>query len=142
MYVMAYINKIDVLIDESLNNFYIKYVLNTRDSTDSLFNKIKKERNFTQYQLKISKYITEFMSTIKERDIEKLVNSTENVVRIISIIKRYIAYYIFLMIGYWYSYDKESYSRNLVEFMTNQSQFNFKIENFFNSENNATLVKF
>ncbi len=136
---MAYINKIDVLIDDSLNNFYLKYIVNSKDQ---FFNKLSKERNFTQYQLKINKYIDDFMSTIKEQDIEKLVNSTENIIRIIAIIKRYIAYYVFLMIGYFYQYDKDSYTRNIVEFMLSQSQYNFKIDNFFNSDNNAILFKF
>lgn len=136
---MAYINKIDILIDESLNNFYIKYIANNKDS---FFSKIPKERNFTQFQLKINKYIDEFMSTIKEKDIEKIVNSPENIVRIIIIIKRYIAYYVYLMIGYFYQHDKDNFTKNIIEIMMNQSQYNFKIENFFNSENNATLFKF
>ena len=137
---MSYINKIDELIDESLNNFYIKHILHTKDVF--FIDKIKKEQGFTQYQLKINKYIDDFMSTIKESDIKKLVDSADNIIQIIFIIKRYIAYYIFLLIGYFYPYGKDNYIRNMVEFMTNQSQFNFKINNFFNSENNAILFKF
>jgi hypothetical protein len=132
-----YINKVDEIIDTSLDNFYKNYILK-----NNVLEKIEKEQNFVKYQLKINQTIEDFLKTIKETDIRKIVNNVDNVKRIIEIIKRYTAYYIFLSIGYFYKWDKQIYINNLIEFTLNQTRFDFKIENFFNSENNNMVIKF
>src|SRR6185437_6415791 len=72
---------------------------------------------------------------------KKIVNVSENITRVINIIKRYIAYYVFLSISFFYTGSESSFISNLMEFSKNQSTLNFKIANFFNSENNATVIK-
>ena len=46
-----YINKIDELIDQTLDNFYLSF------KKDSLLNNLKKEYNFVKYQNQINELI-------------------------------------------------------------------------------------
>lgn len=132
-----YVNKIDELIDTHLDNFYAKYVRGNK-----LFERIEKEQNFVKHQLKINSMIEEYVKTIEIKSIKALVNNEDNVIRIIEIIKRYIAYYIFLFMGFLYQGSRENYINNIVEYTKNQSSYTLKITNFFNSENNANIIKF
>lgn len=132
------VNSIDEFIDTSLDDFYTSYVL----SKNSYFKDIVKNPNFVKYQLKITNSITEYIDGIKKDKIKKIVNSDANVTMIIDIIKRYLAYYIFLTIGFFYNWEQQTYLNNINEITINHSSSNFKINNFFNSENNAILIKF
>src|SRR6185437_2128951 len=101
-----YISKIDELIDSSLDNFFVFFILTNKNT---IINKIKGEVNFVKFQLQINQYIEDF----------------------INIIKRYIAYYVFLSISFFYTGSESSFISNLMEFSKNQSTLNFKIANFF-----------
>jgi hypothetical protein len=132
-----YINKIDELIDKIIDDFYGKIYVINKDFKDIL-----QEPNFVKYQLKINTILDKYIKTLNNKEIREVVDSEDNVVHIIDIIKRYLAFYLFLVIGYHYKGKKETYINNVIEFSRNQSTFNFKINNFFNSENNSILIKF
>lgn len=132
-----YINQIDELIGIIIDDFFNTVILK-----DKVFKKIIKEENFVKYQLEINKLLSNYINTINIDDIKKIVNNDENVLKIIDIIKRYLAYYVFLTIGYHQSKGQDTFVNNIIEFAKNQGTFNFKISDFFNSENNARLIKF
>mgnify|MGYP003385925735 CR=1 FL=1 len=131
-----YINKIDELVDKIIDDFY-NNIFKKKD-----FAKISKDHNFVKYQLNINNILADYIKTINKKEIKVLLDSEDNVIKIIDIIKRYLAYYFFLVIGYFYEGKKETYINNIIEFTKNQSTFNYKINNFFNAENNSILIKY
>jgi hypothetical protein len=132
-----YINKIDELIDKVINDFANKLL-----NKNQLFEKIKKESNFVKFQPEINKLMKEYILTINPDEINAITNNAENKHKIIEFIKRYLAYYLFLAIGYFYDGKPETFINNIIEFTRNQGSFGYKIDNFFNSENNAGLIAY
>ena len=132
-----YINKIDELIDKIVDNFY-----NTVVVKSSVFHKIIKEINFVKYQKQINDILIDYNKVIDDNEIRKIVDDNDNVVAIREIIKRYIAYYLFLYIGFMYNIQKsDTYKNNIIEFSRNQYNYDYKIDNFFNSDSNANIIK-
>ena len=131
-----YINKIDELVDKILDDFY-----NTIIVQEHSLSKILDEVNFIKYQIDINKIMTTYVSTIDETFIRDIVTSQENVNIVIDIIKRYIAYYIFLTIGFYYKHKKDMFINNVIEFSKNQPSFNFRVDNFFNGESNSNIIR-
>ena len=131
-----YINKIDELIDNLLDNFHNKLI------KSDLFKQIKSEPNFVKYQSNINAFIKKYIDNIDKVPITALVPSPNNVANILNIITRYVAYYIYLTIAYYYQESRELYVTNVVECSKNQKNSLFQINDFFNSENNAMLVTF
>lgn len=130
-----YINKIDKLIDSVIDKFY------TTGINNNLFKKIITDPNFVKYQKQINEILIDFFNLFDDYEIRQIVSNEENVQMVINIVYRYVAYYEFLMIGYFYQGKIETYINNIVEFSNNQSNYKLKIVNFFNSENNAILIK-
>lgn len=132
-----YINKVDKLIDIIIDDFY-NYII----KKNKIFSKIINESNFVKYQLEINKILSNYVNNINTEQIKNIVTGDNNFLKIISIIKRYLAYYLFLTIGFNQSSKKDTFVNNIIEFTKNQGTFNYKIDNFFNSENNSILIKF
>ena len=132
-----FINKLDDIFDETLNNFY--NFLNEKKS----FQYLSKDLNFVSYQNYIINLIKEFIDKkINKKDIEKVIANKSNYDSIIEIIKRYLAYYVYLSIAYMYDSGRDLYATNIIESSKNQKDSTFRIENFYNSENNSKLVSF
>jgi hypothetical protein len=131
-----YINKIDELIDNILDDFY-SYIWKSKDIAS-----IMKESNFVKFQKQTNDVLTNYIPTINIQEIQELVTNQDNVLNIVNILKRYIAYYFFMTIAYNYRHKKDTYINNLLEFSRNQGNFSFKITDFFNSENNSNLIVF
>jgi len=132
-----YINKIDKLIDKIIDDFYNNIIVDNKE-----FSKIKVDSNFVRYQSKINDILVEYFKSINYDDINKLFTNMESVNKIINILRRYVSYYIFLIFGYYYEEKDDIYINNIIEFSKNQSTFNFKVNNFFNSENNSNIIKY
>jgi hypothetical protein len=132
-----YINKIDEIVDKVIDDFYNKIILKNKDIT-----KILSEINFVKYQLDINKLLVEYQQTINDKELYAVLNNEDNVLVIINMIKRYVAYYLFLTIGFHYNGKKETYINNILEFSKNQPSFNYKVTNFFNSQSNSNVIRF
>lgn len=132
-----YINKIDDLIDKVIDDFFVNVIL-----TDKILPKIFKETNFVKFQKEINEMISSFTKSINLSEIKELVKSSDAVHTISEALKRYIAFYMFLTIGFNYTAKDDTYINNIIEFTKNQPEFNFKIDNFFNSESNSLLIKY
>lgn len=132
-----YINKIDDLIDKVIDDFYVNVIL-----TEKNLSKLFKETNFVKYQKEINEIIMNFTKSINLTEIKELVKSSDAVHTISETLKRYVAFYLFLTIGFNYSGKIDTFINNVVEFTKNQPEFNFKIDNFFNSESNSLLIKY
>ena len=131
-----YINQIDNLLDNIINKFnlYINKI--------KLFEKIKKDTNFVKFQNEIMKTIKGFYETINKNDINNILKNEDNTNYILNIIKRYIAYYIYLGIAYYYNGDRDLFITNILESSKNQKTSIIQIQNFFNSENNSKIISF
>jgi hypothetical protein len=130
-----YISKIDDLIDKVIDDFFTQVIL-----TDKNLIKIFKEMNFVKYQKEINEIMSNFIKQINLSEIQELVKSGDAVYSISEALKRYIGFYFFLTIGASYQAKDDTYINNIIEFSKNQSNYGYKVDNFFNSESNALLI--
>ena len=132
-----YINKVDEVLDKILDDFYNSIIIKQKE-----IKKIKGEPNFVKYQSDFNKILLNYTETIDRSEINRVIQNEDNLLLIVEIIKRYLAYYIFMYVGFFYKDKKELFVNNVIEFSKNQPNFNFKVENFFNSESNGNIVRF
>lgn len=132
-----YIDQIDDLIDKIIDDFYNVTIAKSKD-----IKKYFEDLNFVKNQLEINRLLTQYFSQIDKKSINNILKDDVNTDKMIDFLKRYIAYYIFMMFGFFYTGKIETFINNIIEFSKNQPSFNFKINNFFNSESNSTIIKF
>jgi hypothetical protein len=132
-----YINKIDDLLDKIIDDFYARIILK-----EPRLLKIIKEFNFVKYQSDINDILKNYILTINLNELKEIIKNNDIINTIIEVIKKYIAIYLFLFIGYHYQSTDKMYSNNIVEFSKNQPEYGFKIDGFFNSESNALILDF
>ena len=130
------VNSIDELFDSILNKF--SEFLYKKD----IFTKIKKDANFVVFQDEILILINSFIKTISNEDVIKVIKKENYLNDIFNLIKRYCAFYIYLGISYYYEDDRDLFITNIVETSKNQKDSIYKIENFFNSDNNSKIINF
>lgn len=129
-----YINKIDDLIDKIIDDFYGNVFVTN-------FNKkLYGDINFAKKQKELNAILVSYNDTIDTNEIKNIVQSGDNIDAILEIIHRYLAYYFFLYIGTLYEGTLDNYTSNIIEYSKNQVNYNYKIQNFFNSENNSILI--
>jgi hypothetical protein len=134
-----YINQIDQIIDQILDNFYLD-VLDGTEIANIIIN--GSNSNFVEYRDRLNKIILDFVSQIDIEPIQELINNKENIRQIIDIIRRYIAYYLFMFIIYYYKGTQKMFIDNVIQYSKFQETGSFHIKNFFNSENNYQLINF
>lgn len=134
-----YVNQIDNIIDNVLDQFYLGAILN--DDTTKNFIRGKK-KDFVEAFDKINLLIKKYIEGIDTTPIQKLINSKENTQKIINIIKRYVAYYYFLYLGYYYDGTIKDFRNNIIQFSKLQEKSTYLINNFFDTENNYQLIKY
>ena len=132
-----YINRIDDLLDKVIDDFYNNVIIKDKAITN-----ITNEVNFVKFQKEINQVLINYVKTININEVRELVKNEDTVQIIINIIKRYIAIYLFLTLGVFYKGKEDTFINNIVEFTKNQVGYGFKVENFFNSENNAAIIKY
>lgn len=131
-----YINKIDELIDNIIDDFYATLMEN------SMFKKIIGDNNFVKNQSEINKILVGYENQIDIKEIEDIINTDESIKMVINIIKKYLAYYLFLIIGISYTGKNETFINNVLEFSKLQSGYPYKVPNFFNSDSNSAIIKY
>ncbi len=131
-----YINKIDDTVDKILDDFYNKVIIKKDVS------KYFEEVNFVKYQLEINKIFVDYIKSINIDEINDIVKDEDDTRTIIELIKKYLAFYMFMTFAFFYTQKIETYINNVVEFSKNQPGFNYKVDNFFNSESNSLVVEF
>ena len=130
-----FINQIDELIDNILNNFN-EYINNIK-----IFKKINNSVDYVKYQNDIIDIIKNFINTINKKTITDIIKETYYNI-FINTIKKYCAFYIYLSIAYYYSDSKDMYITNLIECGKLQSTINYDMDNFFNSNNNSKIINY
>lgn len=133
-----YINKIDELIDELINDFYLSEILNNK-----VFYKIIQDNDFVKYQKEINDIMIKYTSErINMEKIRQNIKNNMGVYQLIESIKRYIAFYLFMTIGFFFTGKSDAFINNIIEFTKNQVNYNYKIYDFFNSNSNSLLIQF
>lgn len=133
----TYITEIDDIFEKVLTDFYATQILG-----NPLLKKIWSETNFVKYQKEINDLIVNYFNIVDLSSLKQLLKSNDAVNTVTNSLKRYIGFYVFLTIGFFYTGKTDTFINNIVEFSKNQSQFLLRISNFFNSENNALIIKF
>lgn len=131
-----YLNKIDLLLDKITDDFYATII-----KTQQL-NKILGETNFVKFQKELTEFLKSYCDKINLSDIEELLKNSSIKIKIQETLKRYLCIYLFLYIGFFYTNSDSTFMNNIVEFTKNSTQYNYKIDNFFNSESNALIVRY
>lgn len=131
-----YLNKIDLLLDKITDDFYAT-ITNTQ-----ILKKILSEPNFVKFQKELTDFLKSYCDKINLTEIEELLKNSTIKNKIQETIKRYLSIYLFLYIGFFYVNLDSTYMNNIVEFTKNSIQYNYKIDNFFNSESNALIIKY
>ena len=131
-----YINQIDELFNNILNNFF-EFI-----NKQNVFKKLTLDVNFILYQNDILLIIKQFIETISIKEILSLIKKENNLEYILNIIKRYCAFYIYLGIAYYYQGGRDLYVTNIIEISRNQKDNIYQITNFFNSYNNSKIISF
>lgn len=131
-----YINIIDDLIDRIIDDFYVTVITNNEK-----IKKLQKEINYIKSQKKMDDIMNDYIKSIPPSSISDITKENESYYIIHNIIKKYIVIYLFLSIGIFYKGSPDVFINNLIEFSRSQSQYSLKIDNFFNSESNALIIK-
>jgi hypothetical protein len=136
-----YLSEIDDILNQTIDKFLYTWIIETKGVDLLNFTKLSNELNFLKYQKEINKILEFAIQLISQEDITKLVTKNNNISLINSVISKYLGYYLFLLIGINYSGKIELFNNNLIEFSRNQSNYNIRINNFFNSESNSNIIK-
>ena len=134
-----YVNQIDNIIDKILDKLYLDGI-----SRDPTFKSIVdgKKINYVEYRENINDFLANFMKTIDVNPIKQLINDEANLIRILDIIKRYVAYYYFLSLAFYYVGTIKEFRNNLIQYSKLQENSTFTIRNFFDTENNYQIIHF
>lgn len=134
-----YANQIDTIIDKILDKLYFEAV-----STDPLMKELLEggKINFVEYREQINTFINKFMDSIDIIELQSIINNRENLTRILDIIKRYVAYYIFLTIAYYYKGTIKDFRNNIIQYSKLQESSMITVKNFYDTQNNYQLVQF
>jgi len=134
-----HINKIDEFFNNVIDTFYVTNI----HSDPFIREKILPDTNFIKFQQEINDLLEKYISDkINLSNLENLVSNKDSIYHIINTAKRYVSYYLFLMIGFFFSEKEELYISNIIEYSNNQRNFSYKVDDFFNSENNSQLFQF
>lgn len=133
-----YINQIDNIIDSILDNLYLQII------NDTVFNIMinEEKKNFVENHENINNFLESYINNVDTTQLKKLINNQENLGKLLSIIKRYVAYYYFLILAFYYTGTIKDFRNNIIQYSKLQEKSHYIINNFFDTENNYQLIKF
>jgi hypothetical protein len=126
-----FVNKIDKYIDDLLDKFFFDEIKKNKSRID-----YSKTKNISEYYKLINNLIVKFIDNININDIKKIINKKNNIPLIISIVRKYIIYYVMMLIGFNQT-DINNYTDMLIKF----SKLDEK-KDFLDSESISILTKF
>ena len=136
-----YISEIDDILDKTLDKFMYLWILDNKSKDIIDYTKLIKESNFVKYQKEINEILNFSFMLISQEDINKIVTKNNNIELIKNIIRKYISYYIFLLIGMSYEGKIEDFNNNIIEYTKEQYNYNVKIDDFYTTESNSNIIK-
>lgn len=132
---MSYINEVDNIITDLINDFHQNYL-----AKNELFDKLTKTDDFSDYHQQIVELLETYINRIDYSRVSQIISNAENLAQIVQIINRYIVYYFFLGLSFYYPGKIQTFRNNLITFSNLQKTSRFVIKNFFDVPNNAKLI--
>jgi hypothetical protein len=132
-----YLNKIDDLIDRVIDDFYTVVILKNKD-----FKQLLSEENFIKFQGQLNDMIQAYINGIPEDTVNEITKKQDSIDDLFDTLTRYCIIHAFLTIGANYTGKPDVFINNIIEFSKNQAQYSLRVNNFFNSESNAEVIKF
>lgn len=129
-----HVSNVDEFIDNILDDF-AGYL-----NEDENFMKVQNSNNFVEYQMEINKILATYEATVDIKSISDVVSTDEGIAFIMELVKKYMGYYMFIHLGVTHKGKKSDFINRVLEFTKLQSNFPFKIQNFFNSESNFNVI--
>jgi len=130
------INKIDKLLDNVLDDFYLTNIVN-----DKIINKLTESGdNLVKNHQFILEEMHKYVETIDKKAIQKLVVLESNVTIITECIGKYLLYYLFLQIKHNYKANEKTFINNLLEISKNKSNFTIQFNGFFDAISNRNII--
>lgn len=136
-----YISEIDDILDQTIDKFMYTWIIESKAKDLLNFSALVKEPNFVKFQKQINKILEFAMELISQKDVTKIVTKNNNITLINNLISKYLAYYLFILLGINYGGKIQLFNNNLIEYSRNQANYSVKINNFFNSESNSNIIK-
>ena len=132
------IGEIDQFIDNELDRFATDIV----EKNKPLIKKITESKNMVPYYDNIIGLIKKLTDTIDGTLLQKILNTEQRIAKVVQIIQRYCAYYIFCLIAIRFPQDSEDiFLNNLIELSIVHNSTEYKITDFFNPDNNSIMMK-
>jgi hypothetical protein len=128
-----YVNKIDTLFDEILED------LNNHINNKNFINN---KKNFLENQKEINIFLVSYFKTLDLNIISEEIKILKDKNYVINKLNIYVCYFLFLYLGLNSINAENEFIYNLIEFSKNQINFEYKLENFFNSETNANIINY
>lgn len=128
-----YINSVDTILGYLLDNS-LENILKTKT-----FVGVLKLSNFSSKYDSIIKILNDYIKTIDWTPIKELFPDNRQSKTVIDILKKYIAYYTFISIGYFYEDNIDVYKNNIIEFSKMINKNMIDIPGFFTGESNSNI---
>jgi hypothetical protein len=128
-----YINSVDTILSNIIDKSY-EVILKSKT-----FSSILKVSNFSSKYENIVKMINDFIKTIDWTPIKELFTDNKHSKTVIDIMQKYIAYYTFIAIGYFYEDKMDTYKNNVIEFSKLVNKSMIDIPGFLTSESNSNI---
>jgi hypothetical protein len=131
-----YINQIDKLIHSLLESSF------TFIMKDKSFKNMMSDINFVKNQKEINNLLKELFKLIHINTLKKEISNVTSLKIVEDIIKKIMCYYLFLSIAIQSKGSEEQFIQNITEFTKNQTSYDVKINDFFNTNSNAIIIKY
>lgn len=128
-----YIDSIDSILDNTLDDFFKEIV------TAKKLSNILHTVNFVEKQGDLMKILSNYINSIDLTEIKKSINDNQNTKILLDMIHKYIFYYAFVIIGYFYEDKMDIFKNNVIEFSKIYDRKQYDVQNFFTSESNSNI---
>lgn len=128
-----YINSVDIILSNLIDKSY-EVILKSKT-----FANLLKVSNFSSKYENIVKMINDFIKTIDWIPIKELFTDNKHSKIVIDIMQKYIAYYTFIALGYFYEDKMDTYKNNVIEFSKLVNKSMIDIPGFLTSESNSNI---
>jgi hypothetical protein len=127
------IAQFDDELDRILNDFY-EHVIST-----SIFKSILNTQNLIDKEKDIYTILLTYFKSTDFKFIKKFVTDEQSIKLLMDNIKKYVAYYMFIFLGYMYDGKNDIFKNNVVEISNSHNKQKLDIDDFFISESNANI---
>jgi hypothetical protein len=128
-----HIDTIDTILYNVLDDFYTNIV--AKKTIDDIIHTV----NFVEKQEKLMDIVTKYIKSIDFKDLRNIINDNQHINHILNIFHKFIYYYVFIVIGYFYENKIDTYKNNMIEISKIYDRKKYSINYFFIGETNSNV---